>query len=258
MQGKIAIITGGTRGIGLAVSRKLAAEGYSLSIMGRRADTDISATLSELGAIGPVIYTRGDIAGPDDRALLLNRTLAEYGRVDLLVNNAGIAPRIRADLLEMSEESYDLVMETNLKGPLFLSQAVAKQMLRQAGGETAGYPEGMIINIGSISAWTVSLNRSEYCLAKAGLSMMTQLFAARLAAAAIPVFEIQPGIIATDMTAGVRGKYDSMLEEGVFPIPRWGQPEDLAEAVSLLTSGRLAYSTGECLHVDGGFHIRRL
>lgn len=258
MQKKIALITGGARGIGLAISRKLGMEGYCLSILGRREEKEISPVMADLRQSCSVIYTQGDIACTGDRDKYLHNTLSEYGRVDLLVNNAGVAPQKRMDLLEMSEESFDRVMGINLKGPLFLSQSVAQVMLGQSEISDKDILPGMIINIGSISALAVSLNRGEYCIAKAGISMMTKLFAVRLAADAIPVYEIQPGIIETDMTAGVKAKYDRMIEQGVFPIPRWGRPEDLAEAVSLLASGRLIYSTGECLHVDGGFHIRRL
>jgi len=173
-----------------------------------------------------------------------------------LVNNAGGAPLVRADVLEMSEESYDRVMAINLKGPVFLSQLVARQMLRQP-----GRPDGLrgtIVVISSVSADTVSLSRAEYCLSKAGLGMLTQILAARLAEDRIPVYEVRPGIIQTDMTAGVRQLYDQQIAAGVFPMRRWGQPGDVADAVALLASGQLRYSTGECLHVDGGFHIRRL
>ncbi len=256
---KVAMITGGCRGIGLAISQQLMKEGFSLSILGTSRVDKVQAVLDQLRQDGTVLYTSGDMASAGDRCSFLEATLARFGRVDLLVNNAGVAPELRVDLLDMSEESYDRVMTINLKGPLFLSQIVAREMIRQE--EQSAMPaglRGMIINIGSISAEAISLNRAEYCLSKTGLAMATQLFAARLASEAIPVFEIRPGIVETDMTEKVRPRYDEMIEQGVFPIRRWGKPQDLADALSLLISGRLSYSTGECLHVDGGFHIRRL
>ena len=182
----------------------------------------------------------------EDRA----RLIAEVGSVDLLVNNAGIAPRVRADLLEMSEESMDELMKVNLYGPFFLTQQIAKGMIERG--------RGMIINISSMSAYTVSVNRGEYCISKAGISMMTQLYAVRLAEYGIPVYEIRPGIIKTDMTSAVTSKYDALIDGGLLPISRWGTPEDIADAVSVLAEGKLRYSTGEIINVDGGFHIQRL
>ena len=282
MKIKTAMITGGCRGIGLAVSRQLVREGYNVSIMGTSRGEKVQPVIDELRQKGKVLYTVGDISSGGDRMSFLDATLARFGSVDLLVNNAGVAPEVRADLLDVSEESYDRVMTINLKGPFFLSQIVARQMLRQTQArqtkvsqtgehvpETAGNNagssaardaeiNGLIINISSVSADIISLNRGEYCLSKTGMSMMTRLFAARLAGSGVLVYEIKPGIIETDMTAGVRQKYDQLIEQGQFPIARWGQPEDLAEAVSLLISGKLRYSTGDCLHVDGGYHIRQL
>ena len=282
MKIKTAMITGGCRGIGLAVSRQLVREGYNVSIMGTSRGEKVQPVIDELRQKGKVLYTVGDISLGGDRMSFLDATLARFGSVDLLVNNAGVAPEVRADLLDVSEESYDRVMTINLKGPFFLSQIVARQMLRQTQArqtkvsqtgehvpETAGNNagssaardaeiNGLIINISSVSADIISLNRGEYCLSKTGMSMMTRLFAARLAGSGVLVYEIKPGIIETDMTAGVRQKYDQLIEQGQFPIARWGQPEDLAEAVSLLISGKLRYSTGDCLHVDGGYHIRQL
>jgi NAD(P)-dependent dehydrogenase (short-subunit alcohol dehydrogenase family) len=256
MNQRVAMVTGGSRGIGLAVSRKLQQDGFALSILGTTGAEGLAATLAELRAGGSVHYTQGNLADSGDRSRFLAETVTAYDRVDLLVNNAGVAPLSRADVLEMREDSYDRVMAINLKGPVFLSQIVARQMLGQTRPETG--PRGTIITISSISAKTVSLNRAEYCLSKAGLTMLTQLLAARLAEAAIPVYEIRPGIIKTDMTARVQTHYDRLLADGVFPMRRWGQPEDVAAAVALLASGQLSYATGECLHVDGGFHIRRL
>ena len=252
----VAMVTGGARGIGLAVSRRLQADGFCLSVLGTKPPETLGDTWTGLEQAGPAVYTQGDLSQSEDRARYLDRTLEQFGRVDLLVNNAGVAPLVRADVLEMSEESYDRVMAINLKGPVFLSQRVARQMLQQP-----LRPDGLrgaIVVISSVSADTVSLSRAEYCLSKAGLGMLTQILAARLAEDRIPVYEVRPGIIQTDMTAGVRQLYDQQIAAGVFPMRRWGQPGDVADAVALLASGQLRYSTGECLHVDGGFHIRRL
>ncbi len=231
---KRALVTGGTRGIGRAIAERLRDEDWEVVVSGR--------TPREIAGIRVVA---ADNADPGDRA----RLVAEAGEIDLLVNNAGIAPRVRADLLDMTEESMDEVMRTNLYGPFFLTQAVAKTMIGRG---------GTIVNVSSVSAYAASVNRGEYCLSKAGVSMMTQLFAARLAEYGIFVYEVRPGVIRTDMTAGVAGKYDALIENGLSPIARWGEPEDVAEAVSVLAAGRLRFSTGEVLNVDGGFHIRRL
>ncbi len=231
---KRALVTGGTRGIGRAIAEKLRDEGWAVAVSCR--------TPRAMEGIRIIV---ADNANPADRA----RLVAEAGQIDLLVNNAGIAPRVRADLLEMSEESMDEVMRTNLYGPFFLTQAVAKSMIGRG---------GTIINISSVSAYAVSVNRGEYCLSKAGVAMMTQLYAARLAQYGIPVYEVRPGVIKTDMTAGVSEKYDALIEGGLTPIARWGTPEDVAEAVAVLAEGRLKFSTGEVINVDGGFHIRRL
>ena len=187
---------------------------------------------------------------------MLKTALDAFGRIDLLVNNAGMAPRLRADLLEMGESSYDEVMATNLKGPFFFTQQVALCMIDLLKAGKIQQP--MIINIGSISADTSSLRRGEYCLSKAGMSMMTTLFADRLAGEGILVYEVRPGIIATDMTSSVRELYDQRIDQGLLPIRRWGTPADVARAVLALAEGALLYSTGEILHIDGGFHLRRL
>lgn len=253
---KVAMISGGSRGIGLAVSRRLLADGFCVSILGTKPEEQIEQTLQLLRQAGPVRYSQGNLGDQADRVRFLAETLAAWGRVDCLVNNAGVAPLERADVLEMSEASYDRVMNINLKGPVFLSQLVARQLLRQP--VRSDGLRGSIISISSVSADTVSLNRAEYCLSKAGITMLTQILAARLAEEAVPVFEVRPGIIQTDMTARVQQKYDQMITQGVFPMHRWGQPDDVAAAVALLASGALTYATGDCLHIDGGFHIRRL
>lgn len=253
---RVAMVTGGSRGIGLAVCKRMLEDGFCVAILGTRPAEQVEPVLQELQRCGPVRYTRGDLGCQSDRERFLTETVADWGRLDCLVNNAGVAPDKRADVLDMAEESYDRVMNINLKGPFFLSRIVARQMLRQSVRPDGR--RGTIISISSISADTVSLNRAEYCLSKAGISMMTQILAVRLAQDAIPVFEVRPGIIKTDMTARVQDTYDRMIEQGVFPMRRWGQPDDVAAAVALLASGTLTYATGECLHVDGGFHIKRL
>ena len=232
---KRALVTGGTRGIGLGIAEKLRDEGWEVIVSCR--------TPREIPGIKCIVADNGV---KEDR----ERLAREAGEVDLLVNNAGIAPKVRADLLEMSEESMEDLMRVNLYGPFFLTQQKAKGMIERG--------RGMIINISSMSAYTVSVNRGEYCISKAGISMMTQLYAARLAEYGIPVYEIRPGIIKTDMTSGVTAKYDALIEGGLLPISRWGTPEDIANAVSVLAEGKLMYSTGEVINVDGGFHIQRL
>ena len=199
---------------------------------------------------------QADIGSTEDRKKLVDAAIAKFGSIELLVNNAGVAPKVRADLLETPEDSFDYVVGTNLKGPFYLTQLVANRMIEQEGD--AAQPPA-IVNIGSISAYTASVNRGEYCIAKAGIAMMTQLFAARLAEHGINVFEIRPGIIATDMTSGVQAKYDKLiLEDGITPIRRWGRPSDIAKAVKAIAEGSFPFSTGEVINVDGGFHMHRL
>ena len=239
---KTALVTGGSRGIGRGIAEKLRREGWQVAITSRLA--------ADEAAQRDFLCLQADNALAEDRERAVRAVLEAYGRIDLLVNNAGIAPRVRADLLDMSEDSMRELLRVNLEGPFFLTQRVARQMIEQKGG--------MIVNITSMSAYTVSVNRGEYCVSKAGLSMMTQLFAARLAEYGIPVYEIRPGIIRTDMTAGVSAKYDALIEGGLTPIRRWGTPEDVAQAVYMLSQGLLPFSTGEVLNVDGGFHLQRL
>lgn len=253
---KSAIVTGGGRGIGLGIVRQLAKDGYSVVILGTQSPERYKDTLDRLSEEGAdYLYVQGSITEKSDRERCIAETVKKHGAVDVLVNNAGIAPRVRADLLEMSEESFDRLIGVNTKGTMFMSQAVAKQMISQPYREGR---KGIIVNISSISAEAPSVSRGEYCVSKAGVSMLTLLYADRLAGEGIPVYEVRPGIIATDMTAGVREKYDILLEQGICPIKRWGTPEDVAKAVSVLCSGKLLYTTGQCIDVDGGFHIKRL
>ncbi len=209
-----------------------------------------------VAAGGHSLVVQADIGSSEDRATLVDAVMAAYGHIDLLVNNAGMAPRVRADLLETGEASYDEVMAVNLKGPFFLTQRVANAMLSSLRTGAATAPQ--IINIGSISAYTSSTNRGEYCISKAGLAMMTALFADRLAGEGIRVYEVRPGVIDTDMTSGVKARYDKLIGEGLTPIQRWGVPDDVAKAVVAIAEGNLPFSTGEVINVDGGFHLRRL
>lgn len=253
MKKRTALITGGSRGIGLGIALHLAQQGFNLAINGMRPEEAVQGPLQSLRAAGAeTIYCRGDISVAAEREQVLQKTYGHFGELHVLVNNAGVAPKERKDLLEMTEESYDRLLDTNLKGPFFLTQSVASRMIATPGLNAC------IINISSISATVASINRGEYCIAKAGLSMMTQLFAVRLGAHGIPVYEVRPGIIATDMTAGVQEKYDRLIAEGLLVQPRWGQPDDVGKAVAMLASGALPYSTGQVVMIDGGLTISRL
>ena len=254
---KVALITGGSRGIGYGIAVQLAQAGYDLVINGVREAEAVSSQLKELQSKGAkVLYCRANISSADDRAGMLDEINSYYGRLDILINNAGIAPRERKDILDASEESFTELIDTNLKGPYFLTQSVARWMITQK-TERDGF-NGCIINISSISAVVASVNRGEYCVAKAGVSMATQLFAVRLAEHNIPVYEIRPGIIQTDMTAGVTEKYDRLIEGGLTLQKRWGFPEDVGKAVLALAEGYLPYSTGQIINVEGGMLTQRL
>jgi len=260
----VAIVTGASRGIGKAIAKELASLGYDLVVShfdftpeGEPDDSFACRTQKEIEELGGRCeIVRGDVSSAEDRAKLVDLDKSEFGRCDFLVNNAGVAPAKRADLLEASEESFDRVMGINLKGPYFLTQLVANWMIEQK----KKHPDRKltIVNIGSVSAYTSSTARGEYCVSKAGIAMMTKLYADRLAEYGIGVFEIRPGIIATDMTNVVKDKYDKLIAEGLTPIKRWGQPEDVAKAVGAIAQGRLDFSTGQVIDVDGGFHLRRL
>ncbi|MDR2419265.1 MAG: 3-ketoacyl-ACP reductase [Treponema sp.] len=251
---KTGIISGGRRGIGRAIAVQLARDGFNVVINGT-SPLDTGDELSDIRAAGDCLYIQADIAKAVDRQRLVDETVQRFGAIHVLVNNAGVAPLERADLLEMSEESYDRVMNINAKAVMFLTQAVAKQMIKQ---EVYGKKRGTIINISSCSAAVSSISRGEYCISKASVSMLTMLYAARLARDGILVHEIRPGVISTDMTSGVKDKYDDLIQQGSFPIARWGQPEDVAAAVSVFAGDAFLYTTGNYIDVDGGFHIRRL
>ncbi|MFY9176082.1 MAG: 3-ketoacyl-ACP reductase [Caldicoprobacterales bacterium] len=256
-KGKVAIVTGGSRGIGYGIAQKLSEQGYRLAIFGTSDINRVKENIDKLKKYGQdVIYVQGSLSIAEDRDRLVDQVLDEFGRIDLLVNNAGVAPKVRMDILETTIESFDYVVDTNLKGTFFLTQRVANEMIKAV--EKYEDYKPIIINISSMSAYTSSISRGEYCISKAGISMVTKLFADRLADYGINVYEIRPGIIATDMTSTVKDKYDALIEGGLTPIKRWGYPEDIAKAVWALCSGLLPYSTGEVINVDGGFHIRRL
>jgi len=250
----VGCVTGAASGIGLAIAKSLAGAGYSVVIVDIREDgQQIVDGLQGEGHL----YVKADISSASDRAGILDAIRETYGRFDLLVNNAGVAPRERKDVLEATEESYDRLMAINLKGPFFLTQILARYMIELVQQGRVERPK--IINISSISAYTSSTSRGEYCISKAGVSMMTKLFADRLAEYGINVYEIRPGIIRTPMTEPVAAKYDKLiLEEGILPIKRWGDPEDVAAAVKAIITGGFEYSTGQVFDVDGGFHLRRL
>lgn len=259
---RVALVTGGNRGIGRGVTEALLREGWAVSILATRPAPD--DLLAELGALGRVRYTQGSVAESASHERYVDETLADFGRIDALVNNAGVAPTERQDLLQATEESFDRVLGINLRGPYFLTQRVANVMIGQAAGVERGAhdlptrPIGVIVNVSSISATTVSTNRGEYCISKAGVAMATQLWAARLAPEGILVMEVRPGVVATDMTAAVKDKYDAGFAEGMAPIPRWGVPSDVGAVVARLVDGGMPYTTGDVLHVDGGMHIPRL
>ena len=253
---KTAIITGASRGIGLAIARRLARDGFAIVAVATGAQEKNQRALDELAAEGTeYIYVQADISDHDDRLRIVKEAVDAFGHIDVLVNNAGVAPYQRADLLDMTEESFDRVLGINTKGNMFLTQAVARQMIRQP---MLGKKRGTIINISSCSAEVSSVSRGEYCVSKAGVSMLTRLYADRLAPEGILVHEVRPGVIATDMTRAVTEKYDKLIADGVFPLARWGTPEDVAGAVSVFAGDDLLYTTGNYIDVDGGFHIRRL
>ncbi|MEE2686452.1 MAG: 3-ketoacyl-ACP reductase [Planctomycetota bacterium] len=253
----VALITGGARGIGESISRLLAENGHTPVINYFRSQERAERLVEDLRAEGcDAVAIQGDVSKAADRRRLVSETIDRFGRIDLLVNNAGITSPGRNDLLDADEEGWDLVFDTNLKGPFFLAQAVAREMITLT--QSSVLERATIINISSISAYAVSTNRADYCMAKAALQMMTWLFADRLADQRIWVYEICPGVIASDMTAPVKEKYDELIANGMSPIRRWGEGQDVAQAVVALAAHHFPFSTGERINVDGGFHIRRL
>jgi len=255
---RVALVTGGTRGIGLAVAQELAASGFELALGGRRAEKDVADVLRALEQQGSaVIYCRGDVASAADREATVEAVRKKYGRLDVLVNNAGAGPKVRTDILDATEESFDQMIGINLKGPYFLTQRVAQWMIEQHEADPAF--SSVIVNMSSVSATEATVNRGDYCLAKAGVAMATKLWAARLAEHGIAVYEVRPGVIRTDMTAGVTEKYDKLIFEGDLTVEkRWGEPEDVGRAVGVLARGELSYATGNVIMVDGGLTLRRL
>ncbi len=254
---KVALITGGSRGIGFGIACHLAKNGFDIAINGVREESavqDAIKTLEDLRA--RVIYCQGSIASTTNRKKIIQQVKDQFGRLNVLVNNAGIAPQERRDVLETTEESFDDVVSTNLKGNYFLTQQVANWMIEQKNSDITF--KGCIINVSSISATVASVNRGEYCISKAGLSMSTQLFAVRLGEFDIPVYEVRPGIISTDMTSGVKSKYDKLIEDGLTVQKRWGFPDDVGSVVASLATGNFPYSTGQVIMVDGGLTIPRL
>jgi len=257
----VSLVTGAGRGIGRGIAVELGRLGHAVVINyagNSEAAEECLRLVREAGGEGTTL--RADVSSSADRARMVDEVVAAYRRIDLLVNNAGVAPAARADLLEAGEESFDRLVSINLKGPYFLTQLVARRMIQQVerGDVLAAFGRPRLVTVTSVSAYAASVNRGDYCVSKAGLAMMTKLYAARLAEHGINVYEIRPGVIATDMTGGVKEKYDRMIEQGVWPIRRWGEASDVARAVASIARGDLPYSTGEVINVDGGFHLRIL
>jgi 3-oxoacyl-[acyl-carrier protein] reductase len=250
----VALVTGGSRGIGRAVCVELARLGYAVAVNYASQAGAAQETVSLLGSAAPTLLVQADVGVPTEREQMVDAVMTQWGRIDLLVNNAGVTSMGRKDILEATEESWERVLAVNLKGPYFLCQRVAKEMIRLRQMLTAP----AIINVGSVSAYTVSTNRGDYCVSKAGLRMVTQLFATRLAEFDILAYEVCPGVIDTDMTVGKKAEYDRLIDEGLTPQRRWGKPSDVGKAVAALASGQFSFSTGAIIPVDGGFHIRRL
>ena len=253
----VALITGGTRGIGLGIARKLCKNGYDVALNGVRDASQIVEVTDQLRDTGAeVVYCQGDVSIAGEREKVLGEVQAAFGRLNILVNNAGVSPTQRMDILQASEESYERVMKINLQGPYFLTQAVANMMISQKEKDSSF--SGCMINIGSMSASVISPSRGEYCISKAGFSMHSKLWAVRMAEYDIPVYEVQPGIVQTDMTAKVTEKYDKLIAEGLTAQKRWGQPEDVGKAVLALAKGWFPYSTGQVIMVDGGLTLQQL
>jgi NAD(P)-dependent dehydrogenase (short-subunit alcohol dehydrogenase family) len=256
-QKAVALVTGSRRGIGLGIAVEMARVGFDLALNALSAIDTAGEAIGKVEAAGAKTgYIQADISNPTDRDRLVGEVKDRFGRLDILVNNAGVGPLVREDILRATEESFDRLIAINLKGPYFLTQLVANWMIRQKKADPDRNPK--IINISSISAYTASPSRGDYCISKAGISMMTALFAARLAEHGIGVYEIRPGIVATDLTDSVKEQYDKRISEGLTPICRWGQPEDVGQAAAAIALGHFSFSTGEVFNIDGGFHLKIL
>jgi len=254
---RVALVTGGGRGIGRGIAEALAESGFDLAINGVRAAAQVADTVAALEERGAaVVYCQGNVAEAADRTAIIDGVRQRFGRLDVLVNNAGVAPDVRADVLDATEESFDRLMAVNLKGPYFLTQLAARWMVDEHRADPAFC--GVIVNISSVSATEASINRGDYCISKAGVAMATQLWAHRLAAFGVAVYEVRPGLIRTDMSAPVAEKYDQMIENGLLVESRWGEPADVGRAVAMLARGELTYATGNVLNIDGGLTLRRL
>lgn len=254
---RVALVTGGARGIGLGISKALAADGLDLVLCGVRDEAAVSETITDLQSTGSTVaYCQADISSSDDRQKLIDFTRENFGRLHVLVNNAGVAPKVRADILDADEDSFDRLVRINLKGPYFLTQLAARWMIEQQKADATW--TGSIINVGSISSFAASVSRGDYCLTKAAVTMGTKLWSTRLGEFGIPVYEIQPGIIKTDMTAVVTEKYDKLIAEGLLIEPRWGTPDDVGRAAAALARGDLPYATGNIIRIDGGLGVPRL
>jgi NAD(P)-dependent dehydrogenase (short-subunit alcohol dehydrogenase family) len=254
---RLALVTGARRGIGLGIAQKLAADGCDIAIADIVEPSDAAEAVGAIEALGAkCLYVKADVSDAAARQNLIDQIKAKCGRLNVLVNNAGVAPRVRADILEATEESFDRLVTINLKGPYFLTQLAARYMIEQKKADPTFW--GCMVNISSISATVASASRGDYCISKAGIAMSTALWAARLGEFGIPVYEIRPGIIATDMTSAVKEKYDKLIAEGLLIQGRWGLPDDIGKVVAAMARGDLGYSTGSVVHVDGGFHVQRL
>ena len=254
---KVALVTGGSRGIGFGIVKQLALRGFDIAMNGVRHFDEVKDIVDEIKMNDvDIIYCQGNIAVATDREKIIQEVKDHFGQLNVLVNNAGIAPKQRNDILNTTEDSYDEVMDTNLKGTYFLTQLAANYLIVQK-NEDPDF-NGCIINVSSISATVASVNRGEYCISKAGIGMLTQLFAVRLGEYNLPVYEVRPGVIATDMTAGVKEKYDALIARGLCLQNRWGQPDDVGKAVTAIADGYFPYSTGQVIMVDGGLNISRL
>lgn len=254
---RVALITGGSRGIGLGIAKELAKAGFQTVINGRKPEEEVAAVLQELRDLNAEpLYFQADISELEEQTILLENIKQATGRLDVLVNNAGVSVATRSDLLDATPESYDRVMRINLRGPYFLTQKVARWMIEQR--EAKADFKAAIVNVSSVSATFASTNRGEYCLSKAGVAMATQLWATRLGEYGIPVYEVRPGVIRTDMTAGVKDKYDELFADGLTIETRWGESEDVGRIVKLLSSGEITYATGAVIPIDGGLSVSRL